>query len=335
MMELRLFRDQHRSNFAALLISAAAATVAPLQVFLFVYAFVGPLHYLTEMAWLKKKDFYSGDWLVSSPIYVLIASLLCVAVSVDFYLHRGITAYTVGLLVLLSLSTRIRNPYVLLSLLLAGVLAKFFVHGFVIFIGAILPTIVHVYVFTLLFMISGLVRERKRTLLSWLNPALLLAMPAILLTINPSYRAPGSYWITAETGLSDLHGYLVGLLGSNMHPDASILANPAAAAVLRFLAFIYLFHYLNWFTKTELLKWHRVSRRSWAVILSLYAVSVGCYLWNFLVGFYIVNFLSLLHVFLEFPLDWHTGEFLTSSFTQLWRRPGEQAGKDVSVTVMR
>lgn len=335
-MELGLFKDQHKSNFAALLLSATAATIAPLQVFLFVYAFVGPLHYLTEMAWLKKKDFYSGDGLVSSPVYVLIASLLCIAVSVDFYFHRGITAYTVGLLVLLSLSTRIRNPYILLSLLLAGALAKFFVHGFVIFIGAILPTIIHVYVFTLLFMISGLVRERKRTLLSWLNPALLLAMPIILLAMHRSYNTPGNYWITAETGFSDLHGYLVSLLGSNMHPGSAILANPSAAAVLRFLAFIYLFHYLNWFTKTELLKWHQVSRRSWAIILSLYAVSVGCYLWNFLIGFYIVNFLSLLHVFLEFPLDWHTGEFLTSSFTQRWqRRAGAGTDSDVPVTTMR
>ena len=35
-----------------------------------------------------------------------------------------------------------------------------------------------------------------------------------------------------------------------------------AAGVLRFLAFIYLFHYLNWFAKTEELPqlWHKVSR---------------------------------------------------------------------------
>ena len=111
-------------------------------------------------------------------------------------------------------------------------------------------------------------------------------------------------------GFRSLHGYLVRLLGHNLHPDATILADPAAAGVLRFLAFIYLFHYLNWFAKTELLQWHRVSRRSWAWIVVLYSVSAGCYLWNFRVGFYMVNFLSMLHVFLEFPLNWHTGRFL-------------------------
>ena len=332
-MTPRFYQGQHFGNLLALLVSAAAAALAPLQVFLFAYAFIGPLHYLTEMAWLRKKNFYSDtkSGILPSSLYVIAAIALCLAVSLDFYLHRGITAYSIALLVLLSLSTRVRDPRIFLALLATGLLARYFVHGFVLFIGAILPTIVHVYVFTLLFMVSGVVRESQSsqknptksrpTFLAWLNPVLLLALPVLLLTMHTSYPSPSQYWLTAEAGFADLHGYLVHLLGSNLHPDASILATPAAAAVLRFLAFIYLFHYLNWFTKTELLQWHRVSRRSWSVILTLYAISIGCYLFNFLLGFYIVNFLSLLHVFLEFPLNWHTAQFLTTSLTRLWRRP--------------
>ena len=52
------------------MLSAVAASLAPLQVFIFVYAFVGPLHYLTEIAWLKKKDFYFGGGVVSERVYV-------------------------------------------------------------------------------------------------------------------------------------------------------------------------------------------------------------------------------------------------------------------------
>jgi hypothetical protein len=173
----------------------------------------------------------------------------------------------------------------------------------------------------MLFMVSGLVRERKRSALAWINPFLLLGLPVVLLMARWSYPAPGSYWINAEAGFSALHGYLARLLGHNLHPDASILADPAAAGVLRFLAFIYLFHYLNWFAKTELLQWHRVSRRSWGWIALLYSVSVGCYLRSFMVGFYLVNFLSMLHVFLEFPLNWHTGRFLANSVARLWNKP--------------
>lgn len=318
---MQSLRNQHVSNFLALVLSAVAASLAPLQVFIFVYAFVGPLHYLTEIAWLKKKDFYFGGGVVSERVYVAIAAVLCAAVSVDYYLHRGITGYAIGLLMVLSLGAIVKNPYVLVSALVAGFVARFFVHGLVIFVAAILPTIVHVYLFTMLFMVSGLVREKRRSVLAWGNPFLLLGLPVVLLMARWSYPAPGSYWINAEAGFSALHGYLVRLVGHNLHPDASILADPAAAGVLRFLAFIYLFHYLNWFAKTELLQWHRVSRRSWAWIATLYSVSVGCYLWNFVVGFYIVNFLSMLHVFLEFPLNWHTGRFLTASIVRLWSGP--------------
>jgi hypothetical protein len=312
------------SNFLALAASAVAASLAPLQVFIFVYAFVGPLHYLTEIAWLKKKGFYFSGGAVSEQVYVAIAAVLCVAVSVDFYIHRGLTGYAIGILMVLSLGALVKNPYVLVSALVAGYIAKFFVHGVVIFVAAILPTIVHVYVFTMLFMVSGLVRERKQSgvaLLGWLNPMLLLGLPVLLLAARWSYPAPGSYWIHAEAGFASLHGYLARLLGQNLHPDATILADPAAAGVLRFLAFIYMFHYLNWFAKTELLQWHRVSLRSWVWIAVLYTVSVGCYLWNFVVGFYLVNFLSMLHVFLEFPLNWHTGRFLMGSVARLWSRP--------------
>jgi hypothetical protein len=316
-----MLRNQHVSNLLALLASAVAASLAPLQVFIFVYAFVGPLHYLTEIAWLKKKDFYFGGGLISERVYVAVAAVLCAAVSVDFYIHRGLTGYAIGILMVLSLGAWVKNPYVLVSALVAGYVAKFFVHGLVIFVAAILPTIVHVYVFTMLFMVSGLVREKRRSRLAWVNPVLLLGLPVGLLMARWSYPAPGMYWINAEAGFSALHGYLAGLLGHNLHPDASILADPAAAGVLRFLAFIYMFHYLNWFAKTELLQWHRVSRQSWGWIALLYSVSVGCYLWSFMVGFYIVNFLSMLHVFLEFPLNWHTGRFLTTSIARLWSRP--------------
>ena len=309
------------SNFAALAVSAVAASLAPLQVFIYVYAFVGPLHYLTEIAWLKKKGFYFGGGVVSERVYVAIAAVLCVAVSVDFYIRRGLTGYAIGILIVLSLGALVKNPYVLISALVAGYVAKFFVHGLVMFVAAILPTIAHVYIFTMLFMVSGLVRERKRSALAWFNPVLLLGLPVVLLMARWSYPVPGSYWVNAEAGFTALHNYLVRLLGHNLHPDATILADPAAAGVLRFFAFIYLFHYLNWFAKTELLQWHRVSRGSWAWIAALYSVSVGCYLWSFMVGFYIVNFLSMLHVFLEFPLNWHTGRFLTTSIARLWNRP--------------
>jgi hypothetical protein len=308
-------------NFLALLLSAVAASLAPLQVFIFVYAFVGPLHYLTEIAWLKKKDFYFGGGVVPERVYLAMAVVLCLCVRADVYAHRGIMGYAIGFLVVLSLGAFVKNPWVLLSVLAAGWVAKFFVHGLVFFVAAIVPTILHVYVFTMMFMMSGVVREKRTTLLGLMNPVLLCLLPVTLVAARWSYPSPSRYWIDAEAGFAFLHGHLVRLLGHNLHPDATILADPMAAGVLRFLAFVYLFHYLNWFAKTELLQWHKVSRRSWVWIAVLYAGSVGCYLWSFRVGFYLVNFFSMLHVVLEFPLNWHTGQFLGASATRLWSKP--------------
>jgi hypothetical protein len=318
---VHFFKNQHVSNFLALAVSAVAASLAPLQVFIFVYAFVGPLHYLTEIAWLKKKDFYFSGGIVPERIYVALAAVLCLGMRADLYVHRGITGYSIALLLVLSLGALVKNPWILLSVLVAGYMAKFFVHGLVFFVAAILPTIVHVYVFTMLFMVSGVVREKRATPLALINPVLLLVLPMALVAARWSYPAPGKYWIDAEAGFASLHAHLVRLLGHNLHPDATILTDPMAAGVLRFLAFIYLFHYLNWFAKTELLQWHKVSQRSWVCIAVLYGGSVGCYLWSFKVGFYLVNFLSMLHVVLEFPLNWHTGRFLGTSAARLWSKP--------------
>ena len=66
-------RKSDWADFVSLLLSAVAAALAPLQVFLFAYIFLGPIHYLTEMAWLRKKEFYFREGLVSARIYMVLA----------------------------------------------------------------------------------------------------------------------------------------------------------------------------------------------------------------------------------------------------------------------
>ena len=66
-------RDRvRRADLAALVVSGIAAAIAPLQVFLLAFALLGPLHYLTELAWLRRKQFYLRDGGVSSRAYVLL-----------------------------------------------------------------------------------------------------------------------------------------------------------------------------------------------------------------------------------------------------------------------
>ena len=46
-------------NIGLMFISMIAAFVMPFEVFLFAYAFLGPLHYLTEISWLHDRKYFS------------------------------------------------------------------------------------------------------------------------------------------------------------------------------------------------------------------------------------------------------------------------------------
>lgn len=74
--------------------------------------------------------------------------------------------------------------------------------------------------------------------------------------------------------------------------------------VSRFISFAYTYHYLNWFSKTKIIGWHNVSTRRRIIILTVWIVSLLCYAYNYMIGYQILLFLSIVHVFLEFPLNW-------------------------------
>ena len=79
--------------------------------------------------------------------------------------------------------------------------------------------------------------------------------------------------------------------------------NPAALALMSFIAFAYTYHYLNWFSKTSIIRWHEISRNRGITVLVLWVLSLGLYAWNYRLGFRWLFFLSITHVFLEFPLN--------------------------------
>lgn len=313
--------NQHVVNLVVLLVSAMAAWLVPLQTFLLAYAVIGPFHYLTEIAWLRKKDFYFGDGVISPRLFLIATVALCSAACLDLYFRRGWAAYAIGGLIVLSLGALVKNVPVLLGALglLLGV--KLFVHGYGLFLALFVPTVVHVFFFTLIFLISGAMRGKRGSLLAWLNPLLLVTIPLVLIRLGPGLGAalPSQYWMTSEATFAGLHEYIAGLIGLGMNFDPRKALEPNAIAVFRFLAFIYLHHYLNWFAKTELLAWHKVSRTSWVVIGVVYAAAVGSYAYSFAVGFYAAYFLSLLHVLLELPLNWRSGTGLVLQPWNVWR----------------
>ncbi len=70
-----------------------------------------------------------------------------------------------------------------------------------------------------------------------------------------------------------------------------------------FIAFAYTYHYLNWFSKTKVIAWHKIKKSRLITALCIWAGSVALYFYDYKLGLAALFFLSVLHVFLEFPLN--------------------------------
>jgi hypothetical protein len=83
----------------------------------------------------------------------------------------------------------------------------------------------------------------------------------------------------------------------------SVFYSKTGILLMRFIAFAYLYHYLNWFSKTEIIRWHKVPKVRFAAVLLLWVASIVVYAINYKLGLQWLFFLSFTHVLLEFPLN--------------------------------
>ena len=314
--------SSRRSDFAALLFSAVAAALAPLPVFLLAFMLLGPIHYLTEIVWLQSKNFYFREGVLAPRWYALIAIALAIATTIDHFHGGFVGVWTICTLVVISISVLIQNRWMLASIAIAALVVKLFAPSAALLVAVVVPTILHVFVFTWFFMVSGAIRTRNTRFVQWVNPALLLIIPVLLLRLPMHYGLQNARWLNMEhLSFEHVHYYAARHLHRPWVLDGTLLADPVVAAILRVFAFTYTFHYLNWFGKAELLEWHKIPGRTWTVIGIIYAVLMAISWWNFTAGFLLVNFFSLLHVLLEFPLDWQAIRFVTRN----WRGKREPA----------
>jgi hypothetical protein len=69
------------------------------------------------------------------------------------------------------------------------------------------------------------------------------------------------------------------------------------------LAFVYTYHYLNWFIKADVIRWADIPRLRLAGLLAASAASTALYFYDYTFGFTFLLALSLVHILLEFPLN--------------------------------
>jgi hypothetical protein len=161
-------------------------------------------------------------------------------------------------------------------------------------LGVLLPTLIHVSLFTLVFMALGAYRSGAKV--QWLLVALYLTAIALILIVPPSAATMIPSFEKAE------HDYFANVgpaLGRLFRiPDLRL-----DARLTGLLAFVYTYHYLNWFIKAEVIRWNLMSKGRLAMVAAASAASTALYFYDYAFGFSVLLALSLVHIVLEFPLN--------------------------------
>ena len=312
-------------NLLLIIVSLLVAFYLPFQLFLFSYAVLGPLHYLTEIHWLNKKNFFVADkqWV----IVLLIASVI-MFIPIMLLLPLFTWLYNMYFVKQIILTmARCHTILLLLSLIFAAVLVllkkatnyffwliagivvsalvlKFVPFAYVLF-GIFLPTIIHVYLFTLLFMIYGALSIKTTWGIANIIGLIICPIIIILWPINAvNYLlSDATKVIFAESGFNRLAIYLAKLFGNNLQRPLLNLS-VIGIKVQIFIAFCYTYHYLNWFSKTSVIGWGKqIATFNALAIIVIWLFAVALYWHNYALGFKVLAFLSILHVLLEFPLN--------------------------------
>jgi len=301
-----------RLNAVLMVVSCAAAFAAPFQLFLFSYAVLGPLHYLTEISWLHDRGYFAPRaaprrwWLVL--VGASMAVLMYGYVSNDLLRRPVAPTLEIGMVYLVFLTAPlllwVRHPVNAAALVLASAaaLAVYSSARSYALLAYFIVTIVHVLVFTCAFVLHGALKGRNATALVTLAVftacigAFFLFTPAPALAASASVRKVYSFF-------EPLNVQLLALFGQ--HAQA-VYDSAAGLAVMRLIAFAYTYHYLNWFSKTSIIRWHEVPRARFVAIVAIWLGAMAVYLRDYSTGLSLLYLLSILHVLLEFPLNHKT-----------------------------
>jgi len=301
----------HRTDLAHFVLLAAAAGltyVLPFELVLLSYVFLGPAHYLTEISWLHDRKYFL-------PHRGIALALIVVALAVSFVENAfwfGVVVWIAFLVCALLAGARTALQGMILVIVALAATIFLYSHGpgFAI-VGVLLPTLVHVSLFTLVFMVLGAARSRSPAQFALV--AAYLAAIILIATVPPSAATviPALATLAHDSfgNVPQALGYALGMPGLKL--DARLTG---------LLSFVYTYHYLNWFIKAEVIRWADVPKSRLALMAVLSGAATAFYFYNYVLGFALLLSLSLTHVLLEFPLN-------SVSIRQLGALAGDNAKK--------
>lgn len=301
-------------NIGLMVFSAIIAFILPFELFLFSYAVLGPLHYLTEISWLHKKNYfvkgkYDFIWLIVLGVFGTfgyfgikgfskwseLVPYVALLSALGFYLIKDVYLRVIAVIIVFLSASLFKD-------------SRFYLIFFLIF----LPTILHVFLFTGSFILHGAIKSKSATGKWSLIVFLACAFSFFFIVPDFTNYAVGDYIKKSYQDFSVLNLYLINffqldkLASFDQHALSTIFSTNTGYMVMRFIAFSYTYHYLNWFSKTSIIKWHQVEKKYLFITLAIWVFSLAVYAYNYQIGLKFLFLLSFLHVLLEFPLNWKT-----------------------------
>ncbi len=293
MQTLNLDQINHL-NTGLIILSALAAWHLPFEVFLFAYAVLGPLHYFTEISWLHDRQYFSHSKWHSLPLYgIAIALLVSLLISSINLQGMVLSAFAFAALLSLSRSAKLLIPGLVLILLASQWLSQ--LPLIYLLFSILLPTLIHVCLFTAIFMLLGSLKANSQSGYFSIFIYVVCAIAVFILPESTHYQIKPENFAAAYPFLT---------LATELNQMLARQANAETlTSAFRFIAFVYTYHYLNWFSKTNILNWHQMPARRAACIVVLWLASVALYYYDYRTGLIVLFFFSMAHVLLEFPLN--------------------------------
>ena len=325
-------------------ISLVCAVYFPFELFLLAYAILGPLHYVTEINWLDKKGYFikkkNHIWLMVFLTAILafpyllweLSSLKDIGDTTHWIYQLKLLAATFAFvaLVLAIAMVLTKNWKHILICGLSAFCIGYFLEGFLFFavvIGGLLPTIIHVFLFTILFMLYGAMKNKSK--IGYASVLAMCVVPIFIyyLPINAGNYTLGIYFQESYDGskLYNINWSIGWITGDFQKNPAYDLLTEIGIRIQIFIAFAYTYHYLNWFSKTTVIGWHKIiSKKKLILILAIWVGSVAIYYYSYVIGFLILIFLSYLHVLMEFPLNVHSVKEIGKGLTKVFKKTNSQ-----------
>lgn len=316
-------------NIGLMLAACAGAFCFPFELFLFSYAVLGPLHYLTQISWLHSRGYFTSArrdavaLAAGAVALLLLRFVLPIDNAADWATAVVLVLFTAALSFVLPTTPLVKAVLIGGALLVAGWVSGMDTAQTLLL--TFVPTVIHVFLFTGLFILYGSLKGRGVSKTGIASLGVFLACSASFFVVHPAFadRLPSAYVRDTYALFADLNVELASWLRlPALDAPGALYRSPTGLALMRFIAFAYTYHYLNWFSKTSVIQWHKIPPLWSAVNVVLWLAALGLYAWDYRTGMLVLFALSWLHVLLEFPLDHRTFVGIGHEMGALLRAPG-------------